>query len=242
MLGFLLLGLAAWATRTSSGWYAYAPYRGNGNFGFASPEPLLSPDHALFVVNSSTPRLTPWQPAIAVAFLVTVAWYAIRARGAGTPFSTRRVVGTVAAGLAVLVLGALVAAMGYSSGGSWLAVSVALPLVMIGVCAAVWAYFRLGPGRKVALAVCLVSLPLAAYALAAALNPSWVDPVTAALGLSVLAWLTRSVLLGVIVAVFLLASLAFPMSTLALLVPGAVLLAGAIAVLVPARRAPGAAG
>lgn len=237
MLGFLLLGVAAWATRTSYGWFAYAPYRRTGNFGFAYSEPLLSPDHALFVLNS-----TPWQPVIAVAFLVTVAWYAIRARRAGTPFSTRRVVGIVVAGLAVLVLGVLVAAMGYSSGGSRLAVAFALPLVMIGVCAAVWAYFRLGPGRKVALVVCLVSLPLAAYALAAALNPSWVDPVTAALGLTVLAWLTRSVLLGVIVAVFLLAALAFPVSTLALLVPGAVLLAGAIAVLVTARRAPGAPG
>lgn len=233
LLGFLLLGLAAWAMRTPYGWFAYAPYRGQANVGFVSGGQLLTPVHVL--VTGSPPWLTAWQPVLAVAFLATVAWYAIRARRAGTPFPARRVLGIVVAGPAVLVFGIFAAAMAYPS-GSWFAVSVVLPLALIGVCAGVWAYFQ--PGRKAALVVCAVCLPLAAYALAAAGNPSLVGPVTAALGLSVLAWLTRGVLLGVIVVVFLLAALAFRVQPLALLVPGAVLLAGAIAVLVAARRAP----
>jgi hypothetical protein len=237
LLGFLLLGLGASAMRSTYGWFAYGP-NSRANFGFVSGGQLLTPDNAIVAVKvtASPSWLTPWQPVIAIAFLATVAWYTIRARRAGTPFPARRVLGVVVAGLVVLLFGILVAATVRTSGGPWLATAVGLPLVSVGVCAGVWAYFQ--PGRKVAFVVCAVCLPLAAYALAAAGNPSLVGPVTAALGLSVLAWLTRGVLLGVIVVVFLLAALAFRVQPLALLVPGAVLLAGAIAVLVAARRAP----
>ncbi|GAA5173129.1 hypothetical protein [Amycolatopsis dongchuanensis] len=231
LLGFALLAATAWELRSPRPWFAYTSLQGfhpvrqqQYLVGVPYQQFLLTPP----ALPSAWRWGTPWQLAVAVAFLGALVWYRRRIGSPG------RVVLTGVAGLAVIALSTGLAAATRSADGQVLAAAIGAPLGLLGLCAGAWAVVR--PGSRVALRTCLVCLPLAAYALGAALRAELVDPVTAALGLAALAWLHRSVVLAVVVAGFLLAAVALTGSPLGLLVPGAVALAGALAVLVSAGR------
>ncbi|MEU0468549.1 hypothetical protein ABZ215_31495 [Amycolatopsis sp. NPDC006131] len=132
----------------------------------------------------------------------------------------------------MILLSAAVTALAKVTDAQFLTTALGAPLAVLGAVAGVWAGFRLGPGRRVATGACLVCLTLAAYLFGGSVEA--VDPVTAALGLGVLAWYTRSKISAVAAVAVLTTGIVFNGGTLGLLVPGAFALAAALAVLRPA--------
>ncbi|WP_346056843.1 hypothetical protein [Amycolatopsis dongchuanensis] len=220
LLGFLLLGAAAWDLTEHSAWFAYAPI---------GDDPLVQTRYA-YAPYQPEPVWewgTPWQVVVALAFLGALGWFAARDR-----LPPLRIALVLGAGTAVILLSTAVTALAKATDAQFPTTALGAPLAVLGAVAGVWAGFRLGPGRRVATAACLVCLTLAAYLFGASAEA--VDPVTAALGLGVLAWYTRSKVPAVAAAAVLVTAIAFSSGTLGLLVPGALVLAAALAVLRPA--------
>ncbi|HVW42490.1 MAG TPA: hypothetical protein VHC18_14170 [Amycolatopsis sp.] len=236
LLGFALIGLAALDLRTPHGWFAYTPAARPGQQ-FLYGMPQRYSDYVVSTRVEVVPWGSRWQIALALGFAGAVIWYAVRNR----PVPARRLAAVVVAGVAVLALSAGLEVWASGPQGRVLAGAVGGPLVVVAAVAGLWAYFGTAR-RRLALGVCLVCLTLGIFGLAAAVSTDLVDPVTAAFGLAVPAWCTRSVVLAVVTVVFLAAAVPFAGATLGLLAPGAVLLGGAIAVLVAARRPTAGAG
>ncbi|TKG66695.1 hypothetical protein [Prauserella endophytica] len=237
LLGFGLLGAITVRPAAGFGWFAYQP--GNErryltSVSYAEPADVEAGFH---VARWSTDG---WQVHVAIAglFLATVGWYAARARKAGTPWPTTRIV-AVAAGGALAVEGAYLGLTHVpkvlTDGAS--AAALSLPLALLGLVSLAGAYFLRGTWRRVTgvLAVVLLGVAVGAVVLPSADEAAAVIVLSAALFL--LAWLHRSVLLGGVAALFLLTggagSAADPA---ALVVPAAVSLLGAMVALVLRAR------
>ncbi|WP_199433320.1 hypothetical protein [Qaidamihabitans albus] len=234
LTGFVLLGILTFAMNAGGGWFAYAPPPAYVNAGV---------DQFLVAVRgvpfSEYESLEPPPPVawgelsgVLALFLVTVAWYAWRARRAGTPVRSRRLMLVTGGGVLAVIAGYVVldgADTLLESGR--LARALALPLLLLGVCFGVLAYFSRGRWRRIAAATSgtVLSVTLLIVAVPALPDSPLVPTVVA--GLTVLAWLERSVLLAVVTAGFLLAAAAARFEPLTLLLPAAVLLAGAMAAL-----------
>ncbi|WP_431903238.1 hypothetical protein [Amycolatopsis thermoflava] len=218
LLGFLLLGAVAWDLTEQSAWSAYAPI---GN------DPLVQTlyGYAPYQPEPGWEWGAPWQVVVALAFLGALGWFTVRRE-----VPPLRAAVVLLAGAAVILLSAGVTALAKVTDAQFLATALGTPLAVLGAMAGVWA--GLGPGRRVATRAGLVCLTLAAYLFGASVDSA--DPVTAALGLGVLAWDTRSKAPAVAAVAVLTTAIAFSGSTLGLLVPGALVLAAALAVLRPA--------
>ncbi|MFJ8818744.1 hypothetical protein [Amycolatopsis thermoflava] len=218
LLGFLLLAATAWDLTEQSAWFAYSPIGDDPLvqtlYGYAPyhPEPVWEWG-------------APWQVVVALAFLGALGWFTVR-----RDVPPLRAAVVLLAGAAVILLSAAVTALAKVTDARFLATALGAPLAVLGLVAGVWAGLR--PGRRLATGACLVCLTLAAYPFGASVET--VDPVTAALGLGVLAWYTRSKIPAVAAVAVLTTGIFFNGSTLGLLVPGALVLAAALAVLRPA--------
>ena len=238
LAGFVLIAIAAWDVRTPKPWFGYSPpqYYPQQQFLLAvsGGQPRRYADYLLRPEVGTVWLFDYWQAVALAGFVGMVIWYGLRFRP-----PARRLAAVVVAGLVVLALSAVLGQAVRDHPDlrvvSWVT---GVPLLVIALAAGVLTYYR---RRRSALAVCLVCLTLGVYGLAAAVSADLVQAVTIALGLAAVAWLARSVVLAAVIVVFLLAAVPFVESSLGLLVPGAVLVAGTIAVLVVARRPTAAA-
>jgi hypothetical protein len=172
-----------------------------------------------------------WLVLVTATLIATVAWYGRRARRAG---------GSVRMHVALAVGGGITVPAGYiaiavadaNSDPADLVTSVGLPLIGLGVLAAAWAHFRLGPGLRVAALIGVVCLVVGVSTVIGTWSPGMLDPVIIAGGLLALARFERSRLLAVVAVAVLVTMAVFPFGTLTMLIPAAMLLATAIVVLV----------
>lgn len=189
---------------------------------------LLTPSGQI----DASENLGDWPYVIAFVFVATVVWYAVRSR----PIRFRWFGGVLIGGLLALVVALVIGGEMTSHGdGRELLGTVCLLFAVLGAGAAAWVYFRLGRGRRPATVIALFFLPLAAYGGVVSVVPVPENPLLAGMGLLALAWIERSVLLASVTVVFLLAAVLFTIGTTALLIPAAVVLAGAIAALAAYR-------
>ncbi|HVV10361.1 hypothetical protein [Amycolatopsis sp.] len=241
VLGFVLFGLGMLFVKDETGWFRYAPLSAGGVplpqqnlVGFGDSRAVAVQYGGPGALSSNLE--SAWLIAVAVAFVTTVIFYAVRARRTGRAIGWPKLAGIVLAGAALLLLGSVLAGSGTTSDRRAIATAVGWPLAVLGLCAGAWGYFDNARGRKAALVLAAVCLPVAPLILVSAAGAAVVFAATAGLGLAVLAWLSRSVLLAVVVVLFLGGALVFDGGVRGALVPAAVLLAGAIAVLVSGRR------
>ncbi|PRX46500.1 hypothetical protein B0I33_10777 [Prauserella shujinwangii] len=239
VFGFLLLGGAATAATTPEeefGWFAYAP--------------IDAPRRSVSVLRAvpfseyerlEAVRLTDSWPGLSLllaALLATVAWYAWRARRAGTPFPARRLALGTAGAVAATVAGWLVLAVLADTVEHTEVVLVAgPPLLLLAAVLGACAYFGRGRWRRVAGVAGVVVLVVTVLA---AVLPVLADQLlipAAAAALLVLARWERSALLAVIAGLFLAAAVLAPGGPARLLLPAAVLLGWAIGVLLLRGRA-----
>ncbi|KAA9151203.1 hypothetical protein FPZ12_039380 [Amycolatopsis acidicola] len=242
VLGFVLLGLATWLVDDDYGWFAYRPSPDGALTAVQHSYGGLGSNYAV-AIDTTGPVLRGarwddlavlWLVAVSVTSVASVVFYAVRAHRAGRAIGWRKLTGIVLAGAVVLALS--VPLMGF--GASWgmtMATAVGLPLLVLGLCAAGWGYFENARGHRAALVIGAVCLSLAVLVLAAAVTVP-VPAVLVVLALAVFAWRWRDLVLAVLAVIFLGAVLVFSGEVLGALVPAAVLLAGAIAVLLTARR------
>ncbi|HEV7975735.1 hypothetical protein [Amycolatopsis sp.] len=198
------------------------------------------PIHAVSVTQVATgdfhvlgTRADYWPYLVAAIFVATVAWYAVRAE---KPRPWRRLAAIAFCGLIAIPIAGIVAdgMMSHGDGRELLGTVMGL-FALLGAGGAAWAYFRLGPGRGAAIIIAVMFGPLAVYAWLVALVPQTAEALLPGLGLLALAWFERSVLLASVTLAFLLAVIVFTTGLAALLVPAAVMLAGAIATLLTHR-------
>jgi hypothetical protein len=237
LLGFGLLGLLGWdSVRRGSdfGWLAYTPLPSYTGYGVS--EDALVSAYVTIDMPSGLGRFpvqdSAWAVLVTVALVASAAWYGWRARRA-TGASGR-------AQLAVAAGGGIAVAVGYVAAGvagtvdepAKLITSVGLPLAGLGALAVAWAYFRLGSGRRVAVAVIGAGCLVVAFAtMLGAWAPGLFLPVVIAGGLLALARFERSRLLAVAAVAVLAAMVVFPAGTLSMLIPAALMLAAAIVAL-----------
>lgn len=228
LLGFGLLTLLGWDSLSvpgGYGWFAYAPESPRVGYTILIDGSVESPQAG------PPPRDWSWAVLIAVTLVGTVAWYAWRARRSG---------GSVGTHVALAVTGALAVATCHVvadfadsvADPAGLVPSVGLPLLGLGVLAAAWAWFRLGPWRRTAAAIGIVCTVTGAATVLGAWSPGLLDPVLLTVGLLALARYERSWLLAVAAVVVFAALLVFPDGVLSTLVPAALVLATAIVTLV----------
>lgn len=240
LLGFLLLGVAATRPVADFGWFAYSSPSG-APYAFMERRDWLAldgiePDG----FHITEPAGAGWYGLGAVLglFVVTVAWYAARARRLGGPVPAARLATVTLAGGAELALGYLVLEELRGPLDDEFAAALALPLLLLAALLGVLAYAARGLWRRIAALAGVLVLGVAACAV---LLPSSHDATVVLLvaaGLGVLAWLHRSPLLGGVTALFLLTSGGDGGADAARwVVPAAVVLAGAIAALVLRARA-----
>jgi hypothetical protein len=213
------------------------------------PFPLLSPVasgyqldqslHAYAVARSAgtsyvvVENMDFWPYLVGAIFVASVAWYAVRAE---KPRPWRRPAAITFCGLIAIPIAGIVADGMRSDGdGRELLGTVMSLFALLGASGAAWAYFRLGPGRGAAIIIAVMFGPLAVYAWLVALVPSAAEVLLPGLALLALAWLERSVLLAWVTVAFVLAAAVFTTGSAALLVPAAVVLAGALAALLTHR-------
>lgn len=240
LLGFLLLGLLGLDSASGVagfGWFAYAPRSGvhmvSGEQYPVGPVTRYS-DLVVFDPEPYPRRDWMWMVVVVAAFVATVGWYGWRARrneGASIGLFLRLAVG---GGLAVAIGYLLAEWTARARNPVDLVVSVGLPLLLLGLVAGLWAYFRLGPGRSWTVVISGASLAVGAGTLLGWQAPGLVEPVLIAAGLLVLARYERSILLTIVAVASFVAMAAFPIGPLGTLIPAMLLLAGAIAAL--ARR------
>jgi hypothetical protein len=241
LLGFGLLGLVGLDSVRASqdfGWFSYTPIYSplssdSTDLGtMVRAEALLSPGAAYqswgsFDLAHYPIRGWQWAVLVTATLIATVAWYGRRARRAAR---RAHVVLAVGGGIAVPAGYVAVAVAVANSDSAGVVTSVGLPLIGLGVLAAVWAYFRLGLGVVALIGV--VCLVVGVSTVIGAWSPGMLDPMIIAGGLLALAKYERSRLLAVVAVAVLVAMAVFPIGTLTMLIPAAMLLATAIVVLV----------
>jgi hypothetical protein len=230
LLGFTLIGLAL-VPPGDDRWFAYVSPSSSPGGTSASTASVTASIVGDFHVRVT--RAEYWPYLIAAIFVATVAWYAVRAE---KPRPWRRLAAITVSGLIAIPIAGIVADGMTSHGdGRELLGTVMGLFALLGAGGAAWAYFRLGPGRGAAIIIAVMFGPLAVYAWLVALVPQTAEALLPGLGLLALAWFERSVLLAAITLAFLLAVIVFTTGLAALLVPAAVMLAGAIATLLTHR-------
>ncbi|MBN6041527.1 hypothetical protein [Amycolatopsis sp. 195334CR] len=226
-----LLAAVVFVPRTDFGWFAYAP----------QGEPLMvqslyayADSGALVALQSPQPfsAFGRWPVAALLVFAVTVAWYVFQAKSRPSAWRVALLVAGGAA--AILVLSAFGGASWTSIDESGFLTTFVLPLGGLGLCGLAWAYFGTGRGRKVAGWTGAVLTGLVASMLLAMALPDLGDLLVYVVGLLVLAVLERSLLLAVVALLVVVGSLEMIPAPPGL-VPGLVLLTGAIAALVTRR-------
>jgi hypothetical protein len=236
LLGFGLLAMLGWnSARTAE------------NFGFVDNAPgsvnTLNPGAQYlssyletsftsvvvvqFDVGRFPMRTFPWPVLVITMLVATVAWYGWRARGPVRTYVLLAVGGVVAVLVAYCAVG-IASGMPDPAG---MVTSVGLPLAGLGVLAGAWAYLRLGPWRRAAAVLSVVCLTIGVGTVLGAWAPGLLEPVLIAGGLLALARFERSRLLAIVAVLVLAAMVTFPVSTMSMLVPAAVVLAAAIVLL-----------
>ncbi|MFF5987523.1 hypothetical protein [Prauserella flavalba] len=237
LLGFGLLGAVTVRPAADVGWFAYRPGSERQYLTSVSYAESVDVEAGFHVVAGGA---YGWQAHVAIValFLASVAWYAARARKAGTPWPAPRIV-VVAAGGALAVEGAYLGLLNVPKGltGEAFAAALSLPLALLGLISLAGAYFLKGTARRVTgvLGVVLLGVAIGSVLLPSADEAAAVIVLSA--GLFLLAWVHRSVLLGAVAALFLLSGGAVSAADpAALVVPAAVSLAGAMVALVLRAR------
>ncbi|AXB43916.1 hypothetical protein [Amycolatopsis albispora] len=231
LIGFLLLAALAFAPREDFGWFAYAP---QGENVAVAQLYAYTGDQGLVALESPQPftAFGDWPVGALLVFALTVAWYVFRAKPRPSPW---RVALLVAGGIAAIMVLSIFGAASWSLiDESGFVTTFVLPLGGLGLLGLAWAYFGTGRGRTVAGWLGGVLAGLAASMLLAMALPGMDDLLVYTAGLLVLAWLERSLLLVVITVAAVVGSLEVIPAPPGL-VPGLVLLAGAIAALVTRR-------
>lgn len=225
-----LLAAVVFAPRTDFGWFAHAP---QGENVMIAQLYAYSSD-ALVALESPQPfeAFGQWPVAALLVFALTVAWYVYRANSRPSPWRVALLVAGGAA--AILVLSAFGGASWDSIDESGFLATFVLPLGALGLCGLAWAYFGTGRGRKAAGWTGGVLVGLVASMLLAMALPDLGDLLIYTIGALVLAWLERSLVLVVVALLVVVGSLEMIPAPPGL-VPGLVLLTGAIAGLVTRR-------
>jgi hypothetical protein len=239
LLGFLILGGVVlqsqahdWRPYPVSGGYQIATeFYGPGTGGMSGIG-LSSSNTVVAIRFTDHPRLFPqdyWLIGVLAVFLATVVWYGWRS-GRTRAFVWVALCGMVAVAsfLLIQVIVENNPELGTTIGGS---------LAAIGICAAAWVYFTLGPGEKVVTAVSVVGLSLGGGILLAGVAPVVSEELIVVSGLLVLAWLERSRLLAVIAVAFFVVAWIFLPGVSGLALSAGVLLLGGIASLLLRKRA-----
>jgi hypothetical protein len=104
-------------------------------------------------------------------------------------------------------------------------------LTAMGLCAAAWVYFRLGPGRNAVTAIGAICLPIGFAALLVGTVAVSADQWVVTVGLLALAWFERSWLLAAVAGLVFVVAWAFLPETIGLVLAASVLLVGGIAAL-----------
>lgn len=237
LLGFGLLGLLGWDSVRASqdfGWFSYTPMSSDPvhlDTAILSPGADYQARAVSFNLTQYPMRDWPWAVLVTTTLVATVAWYGWRARRADG--SVRGHV-ALAVGCGILVpAGHVVVGMADTTADpAKLVTSVGLPLIGLGVLAAAWACFRLGPGRRAAALISAACLVVGVGTVLGAWSPGLLDPVIIAGGLLTLARFERSLLLAVVAVAVLVAMVVFPVGMLSTLIPAVMMLAAAIVALV----------
>lgn len=226
-----LLAAVVFVPREDFGWFAYAPQGEN-----VAIAQLYAYSAADGVVALQSPQpfsaFGRWPVAALGVFALTVAWYVYRVKPRPSPWRVALLVAGGAA--AILVLSAFGGASWNSIDESGFLSTFVLPLGGLGLCGLAWAYFGTGRGRKAAGRTGGVLVGLVASMLLAMALPDLGDLLVYVVGALVLAWLERSLLLVVVALLLVVGSLEMIPAPPGL-VPGLVLVAGAIAALVTRR-------
>ncbi|MDT7724659.1 MAG: hypothetical protein QOI21_1235 [Actinomycetota bacterium] len=235
LLGFVLIGLALVSPGNAGGPF---PLLNPAGSGYRMEQELHA--YAVAVTRVSTDNFHVleqhtdyWSYLVALVFVATVAWYAVRA---ATPRPWRKLITVTVGGLLALPVAEVVAdGMASHGDGREMLGTVMSLFALLGAGGAAWAYFRLGTGRGAAIVIALMFCPLAVYGWLVSLLPQTAEALVPGLGLLALAWFERSRLLASVTAAFLLVVVVFTSGSAALLVPAAVMLAGALAALLTHR-------
>lgn len=234
LLGFGLLGLLGWdSVRRGSdfGWLAYTPLP--SDMGYGVSQDALVAAYVTVDMPSGLGRFpvqdSAWVVLVTVTLVATAAWYGWRARRASGASGRAQVAVAVGGGIAVPVGYVAAGVAGTADEPAGLITSVGLPLIALGGLAGTWAYFRLGSGRRAAVAVIgVVCLVVGFATVLGAWAPGLFLPVVIAGGLLALARFERTRLLALVAVAVLVAMLVFPAGTLSMLIPAALMLAGGI--------------
>jgi hypothetical protein len=241
LLGFLMLGGIVLANRANA-WSSLMPadagYQATGQLrglGMSREN-----ERGLTLVTSvyiRAPSSLPdeyWIAGVLVILLATLVWYA---------WGSGRVGEFVWTGICGLfgVVGFLMVTVVVETQPE-LVVTVGGSLVALGLCAAAWVYFGLGPAKRAVTAVGVLALLLGTSALLLDQTSLRSDQLLVAVGLLTLAWLERSLPLAAVALVFLTAGWIFLPGVAGLALGSAVLLAGGIGALVLRNRQPAQSG
>ncbi|RZS34842.1 hypothetical protein EV193_108192 [Herbihabitans rhizosphaerae] len=225
LLGFLVLGVLVLADSTDF-WRPRFEFLTMEEFHRqqALPEP------------SSLGFVNPWYmpTVLAIVFLATVVFCAVRARDAGTPIPMITLGLIIGGGAIVGVYCYVIAGLEVSTSDLvtvWLG-----PLAVLGAAAAAWSYLGLGPGAQQAKIVGSVCLAAAAFGMVVALAPAIVEGLLVLTGLTVLGYLERTVLPVLAGLVFLATTWFLRPGPTGVVIPAAALLLAAFAALLMAQR------
>lgn len=176
-----------------------------------------------------------WAYGLGAAFLLTIAFYALRARGGGAPIPAGRMAAVAFGGLFAIAVAAVLASVFGSKPGAPMMTTVCGPLALLGLCALVAAYF----GAKRLAVPGAVLLAVSGYGALVALLPDLAAAGVICLGILVLSWIERARLLAGFAVAFLLFAAVLPKGTGSTQLTAAALLVAAMVALVAGGRPAG---
>ncbi|QWF76988.1 hypothetical protein [Amycolatopsis sp. CA-230715] len=177
-----------------------------------------------------------WSYALGVAFLLTVLFFVLRARGFGKPVRARTTVAVTAGGVLGIAVAAAFAEMAGSGRGAAMVANLCGPLALVGLCALVVGYF--GSGRRWLTMLGVVLAAVGGYGALVAARPQLGPAGLICLGLLVLAVLERSLVLAGFAVAFLLFATILPEDTGVVDPAAIVLVVAGLVALVAGRRPP----